>query len=56
MLGHFAGFGGLSIWKRPDADSSHLGRLCDRVRAYACEDYAVIAARSGWTPMMFITA
>jgi hypothetical protein len=36
-------------------DSSHPGRLCNgkllRVGGY----YALIAAMSGWTPMMFMT-
>ncbi len=39
----------------PDANSGRLGRLCDRIRAHVCDDYALIAAMSGWTPMMFIT-
>jgi hypothetical protein len=38
----------------PDADSSRLERLCDRLWAHVCDDYARIAASSGWTPMMFM--
>jgi hypothetical protein len=36
--------------------SSRLGRFCNNRRRYVCDDYALIAAMSGWTPMMFMTA
>jgi hypothetical protein len=39
----------------PGAVSRRRGRLGDRMRACVCEDYALIAARSGWTPIMFMT-
>ncbi len=29
-------------------------RLYDRMRVHICDDYARIAASSGWTPMMFV--
>ena len=35
--------------------SGRLGRLGDRMRAYVCDDYVLIAARSGWTPIMLMT-
>jgi len=31
-----------------------LERLCDRIRAHVCDDYARIATSSGSTPMMFM--
>jgi hypothetical protein len=37
------------------ADSRRLGRIGDRMRAYVCDDYVLIAATSGWTPIMFMT-
>ena len=53
-FGEVAVFGAFSVWNAPDADSSRLERLCDRIRAHVCDDYARIAASSGWTPMMFM--
>jgi hypothetical protein len=32
-----------------------LERLCSRPRTCVCDAYAAIAARSGWTPIMFMT-
>jgi hypothetical protein len=55
MFGHLAKFRGFSVWKAPDAVFNRLGWLCDRIRAHVCDDYALIAARTGWTPMMFMT-
>ena len=39
----------------PNADSSHPERFCNGRRMHVSVDYARIAARSGWTPMMFMT-
>ena len=40
----------------PEAASRGLGVLCEGRRAQASDnDYAFIAARRGWTPMMFMT-
>src|SRR5262249_34196982 len=52
MLGHLAEFGGLCA---PDADYQPSWAALHRLRAHICDDYAVTAARSRWTPMMFMT-
>src|SRR5205807_3196710 len=41
--------------RSPGADSSDLGRFCAGRWAQVCDDYALIAAMSGWMPMMFMT-
>jgi hypothetical protein len=35
--------------------SRGLGGLGDGMRAYAYDDYVLIAARSGWTPITLMT-
>ncbi len=41
--------------RSPGADSSGLGRFCAGRWAQVCDDYALIAAMSGWMPIMFMT-
>ena len=55
MLDQLAEFGGLSAGKCSWYEYRRLGRAGDRMRAYVWDDYALIAAMSGWTPMMFMT-
>jgi hypothetical protein len=52
--GHFSGFVGsfrleVLLMRIPAV------RFCNSRRRHVCDDYALIAARSGWVPMMFIT-
>src|SRR5262245_44891738 len=51
---HFAVFGGFSFLKRSVA-SAELPWARLQGTNDVSVDYALIAARSGWTPMMFIT-
>src|SRR3979411_347452 len=55
MHGHFAKISVFLSGRAPDADSGHLGRLCNWRRKHVFDDYALIRARSGWTSMMFMT-
>jgi hypothetical protein len=56
MRGHFSGFGGsFGLEAFPDADSSRFRRFCNSRSTPICDDYALITAMSGWTPMMFMT-
>src|SRR3981189_1817373 len=55
MQGHFSEISGFLSGRAPDADSGHLGRLCNWRRKHVFDDYALIPARSGWTSMMFMT-
>src|ERR1700716_4174396 len=55
MHGHFSKISGFLSGRAPDADSGHLGRLCNWRRKHVFDDYALIPARSGWTSMMFMT-
>ena len=56
VRGHFSG-----VWRlflsgsASDADFSRPGRFCNSGRTHVGGDYALIAAMSGWTPMMFMT-
>ena len=55
MPGHFAWFGGFfgqEVLLKQIA--AVLGGLCNTDGRPVC-DYALIAAMSGWTPMMFMT-
>ena len=53
---NFSRFGGIFRVEVRDAASGGLGLLCGSRRAQASDnDYALIAARRGWTPMMFMT-
>ena len=38
-----------------DAASGRRVRFCISMRTAVCDNYALIAAMSGWEPMMFIT-
>ena len=56
MRGHFCGFGGsfcleVLLVQIPTV----LGRFCNDRRTHVSDDYALISAKSGWTPMMFMT-
>ncbi len=56
MRGHFAGFGGsfgLEVLLKPLP--AVLGGSATGRRTPVRDDYALIAAMSGWTPMMFMT-
>jgi hypothetical protein len=50
----FLGLAALAACKASDADSGRFERFWDHVRAYVCDDYAVIAAMSDWAPIMFM--
>ena len=47
------GSAALSVWKCLCSQPSR--QVCNGRRAHVCDDYARIAAVSGWTPMMFRT-
>ena len=54
--GHFSGFvGSFRLEVFPDANSGRLVRFCNSRRTHVCDDYALIAASSGWVPKMFMT-
>jgi hypothetical protein len=55
MHGHFSGFGGFPTVCAADADSSRAGQFFDSGRPHVGDNYARITARTGWTPMMFMT-
>ena len=55
MQGDFSEISGFLSGRAPDADSGHLGRLCNWRRKHVFDDYALIPARSAWTSMMFMT-
>jgi hypothetical protein len=53
---HHLSLAGFPTGSAPDVDSGQSwAGLGNSRRAHACDDYAFIAAMSGWTPMMFMT-
>ena len=55
MHGHFPDVAAFPTVGAADADSSRPGRLSNSGQPHVGGDYALIAAMSGWTPMMFLT-
>jgi hypothetical protein len=53
--GYFGEFGGFPTVGAGCEDSSCLGRLRNSRWTHVWDDYALIAAMSGWAPMMFMT-
>jgi hypothetical protein len=48
-------FGRILSASATDAGRSRPGQLCRRIRILVCDNYAFIAARSGWIPAIFAT-
>ena len=56
LRGHFTWFGGFSLLEMlVTRVPAVLGVFADVRWTHVGDGYALIAARSGWTPMMFIT-
>jgi hypothetical protein len=55
VLGQLAEVGGFSAWKCSWCGFPPAGAARDKMRAYVCDNYVLIAARSGWTPIRFMT-
>ena len=53
--GHFPDVAAFPTAGAADADFSGPGRLSNSGQPHVGGDYALIAAMSGWTPMMFMT-
>jgi hypothetical protein len=53
--GNFAEFGGFFVWKRFCGVSAVGAVPTTAVGGRLAANYALIAAMSGWTPMMFMT-
>ena len=54
MHGHFPRFGGFPTVGAGDADSGRPRQFFNSGQPYVGGNYARIAARTGWTPMMFM--
>jgi hypothetical protein len=54
MHGHFLDLAAFSTVGAADADSSRTGQFFNGGQPYVGGNYARIAARTGWTPMMFM--